>query len=87
MTDRSQPDSEKVLNTLLAAAAEFARVTIAGHEKEPEIVDRFGDNIVLGVDLARASVALSGRNPGGELTFILGAQRPGAPKLSAEEHD
>ena len=87
MTEQSRPDADRALNALLAAAAEFARETIAAHDKAAEIVDRFGENIVLGVDLGRGSVALSGRNPGGELTFILGAQRPGTPGLNAEERD
>ena len=87
MAEQSRPDADKALNALLAAAAEFARETIAAHDKAAEIVDRFGENIVLGVDLGRASVALSGRNLGGELTFILGAQRSGSPALNAEERD
>ena len=87
MTARTQLDTERALYVLLAAAAEFARLTIGAHDKAVEISDRFGENLVLGVDLGRGSVALSGRNPGGELTFILGAQQPDPPRFSAEERD
>lgn len=87
MTEQNPIDVEHALNVLLAAAAEYARVTIGAHDKNTEIVDRFGGNLVLGVDLGRSSVALSGRNPDGALTFILGTQQPDPPTFSADERD
>ena len=60
MTAQTQLDTERALNVLLAAAAEFARLTIGSHDKATEIADRFGENLVLGVDLGRGSVAPSG---------------------------
>ena len=87
MTVQNPIDVEHALDVLLAAAAEYARVTIGSHDKNAEIIDRFGENLVLGVDLGRSSVALSGRNPNGALTFILGTKQPDPPKFGADERD